>query len=140
MDISFSREPDNTFLVRLGGNWNTADGLPSTEQLQKQIGSTPVPEQVAFDTRELGAWDSSLLTFVSRLTNFCGEKSIRVSKEGLPGGLARLIALAAAVPQKKTRAKRALGRRSCPEWERPLWSLVNRQVKWWDSLVRLYLR
>jgi phospholipid/cholesterol/gamma-HCH transport system permease protein len=107
MDISFSREPDNTFLVRLGGNWNIAYGLPSAEQLQKQIGSTPAPERVAFDTRELRGWDSSLLTFLIKLTNFCSEKSIRVSNQGLPEGVARLIDLASAVPGKKDARKKS---------------------------------
>ena len=105
MDISFSREPDNTFLVRLGGNWNIADGLPSTEQLQKQIGSTPSLGRVAFDTRELGEWDSSLLTFLIKLTNFCKGKSVLVSYQGLPEGVARLINLASAVPEKKDARK-----------------------------------
>jgi len=105
MDISFSREPDNTFIVRLGGNWNIVDGLPSSEQLQKQIGSTPFPERVAFDTRELGAWDSSLLTFLIKLTNFCRGKSVPISYQGLPEGVARLIDLASAVPEKKDARK-----------------------------------
>ena len=103
MDISFSREPDNTFVVRLGGNWNIADGLPSAEDLQKQVASTPSPGRVAFDGRELGDWDSSLLTFLIKMMNFCRQKSIAVSKEGLPEGVARLLDLASAVPKKDAR-------------------------------------
>ncbi|MFZ2445254.1 MAG: ABC transporter permease [Syntrophobacteraceae bacterium] len=109
MEISFSRGPDNTFTVRLGGNWSIADGLPSTEELQKQIGSTPAPERVAFDTRELGKWDSSLVAFLIKLTGFCGEKSVSVSKQGLPEGVVRLIDLASAVPEQKD-ARKAGGR------------------------------
>ena len=105
MDIGFNREPDNTLMVRLGGHWNIADGLPSTEELKRQIGSMPAPERVAFDARELGDWDSSLLTFLIKLTDFCREKSILISKEGLPEGVARLIDLASAVPEKKDARK-----------------------------------
>jgi phospholipid/cholesterol/gamma-HCH transport system permease protein len=105
MDISFSREPDNTFLVRLGGRWSIADGLASTEEIQKQIASAPSPGRVAFDGRELGAWDSSLLAFLIKMTNFCRQKSIAVSKEGLPEGVARLLDLASAVPGKKDARK-----------------------------------
>ena len=105
MDISFSREPNNTFVVRLGGRWSIADGIPSTEELQRQIGSVPSPERVAFDGRELGDWDSSLLTFLIKLNNFCREKSIRVSNQGLPEGVTRLIDLASAVPEKKDARK-----------------------------------
>ena len=109
MDIRFSRESDNTFLVRLGGVWNIADGFPSTETLQEEICSTPTPVRVAFDTRELGKWDSSLVTFLIRLSRFCGEKSIHISNQGLPEGVVRLIELASAVPEKKD-AKRESGR------------------------------
>jgi phospholipid/cholesterol/gamma-HCH transport system permease protein len=111
MDISFSRQPGNTFVVRLGGDWNIAGGLPSMEQLQKQIGSAPAPEQVVFDTRGLGGWDSSLLSFLIKLSDFCGGKSIPVSNKGLPEGVARLLDLASAVPEKKD-ARREEGRRS----------------------------
>ncbi len=103
MDISFSREPGNTFVVRLGGRWNIAEGIPSAEELQRQIASTPSPEKVAFDGRELGDWDSSLLTFLIKMTGFCRQKSIAVSKEGLPEGVARLLDLASAVPKKDAR-------------------------------------
>ncbi len=105
MDISFSREPDNTFVVKIGGRWSIADGLPSTEELQRQIASTPSPDRVAFDGRELGDWDSSLLAFLIKITDFCRQKSIAVSKEGLPKGVGRLIDLAAAVPETKDARK-----------------------------------
>ena len=107
MDISFSRQPDQTFIVKLGGKWNIADGLPSTDQLQKQIGPAPAPRRVVFDTVGLGDWDSSLLTFLSELIGFCGQKSVPVSKEGLPEGVARLIDLASAVPEKKDARKQS---------------------------------
>ncbi len=107
MDISFSRQPADTFIVKLGGNWNIADGLPSTEQLQKQIGAAPVPARVVFDTRGLGDWDSSLLTFLIELMGFCGRKGVAVSKEGLPEGVVRLIDLASAVPEEKEARKQS---------------------------------
>jgi len=107
MDIAFSRQPGDTFIVKLGGNWNIVDGLPSTEQLQNQIGSAPRPARVIFDTGGLGAWDSSLLTFLIKLIGFCTEKAVAVSKEGLPEGVARLIDMASAVPEKKDARKQS---------------------------------
>jgi phospholipid/cholesterol/gamma-HCH transport system permease protein len=109
MDISISRDPDNTLVVRLGGDWNIANGLQSTEELQKQIAATPRPERVAFDGRELGDWDSSLLAFLIKVTDFCRRKSIMISNEGLPKGAARLLDLASAVPEKKD-ARKGTGR------------------------------
>ena len=100
-DIVFNWEPDDTLMVRIAGSWSIADGLSSTDELQKQIGSKPAPERVAFDTRELGAWDSSLLTFLSKLTEYCLRKSISITRQGLPEGVAKLLDLASAVPEKK---------------------------------------
>ena len=105
MNTSFNREPDNTLVVRIGGNWNIAHGLPSTDELKRQIGSRPAPERVAFDTRELGDWDSSLLTFLAKLTDYCRQKSIQVARQGLPEGVANLLDLATAVPEKKDARK-----------------------------------
>jgi phospholipid/cholesterol/gamma-HCH transport system permease protein len=105
MDIGFNREPDNTLVVRIGGNWNIAGGLPSTDELKRQIGSKPAPERVAFDTLKLGDWDSSLLTFLIKVIDFCRDRSITLSKEGLPEGVARLIDLSSAVPEKKDARK-----------------------------------
>ena len=100
-DIILNREPDNTLMVRIGGNWTIAAGMPSTDEIEKQIGSTSAPGRVVFDARELGDWDSSLLTFLIKVTDFCRQRSIAISNEGLPEGVARLLELASAVPAKK---------------------------------------
>jgi phospholipid/cholesterol/gamma-HCH transport system permease protein len=105
MNIGFNWEPDNTLVVRIGGTWSIADGLPSADELKKQIGSKPAPVRVAFDTRELGDWDSSLLTFLAKLTDYCTQKSIFTARQGLPDGVARLLDLASAVPEKKDARK-----------------------------------
>jgi phospholipid/cholesterol/gamma-HCH transport system permease protein len=105
MDISFDREPDNTLVVRIGGDWSIADGLPSTDELKRQIGSKPAPGRVAFDTSELACWDSSLLAFLVKLTDCCMQKSILIARQGLPEGVVKLLDLAAAVPEKKDARK-----------------------------------
>ena len=108
MNIGFSREPDGAFTVRLGGKWNiTTEGLPSTDELQSQIGSGPPPGQVVFDTRELGPWDSSLLAFLVKLADYCRRNSMPISNQGLPSGVARLLDLASAVPEQKDAGKKS---------------------------------
>ncbi|MGA2401307.1 MAG: ABC transporter permease [Syntrophobacteraceae bacterium] len=109
MDISFRRESNNTLVISLGGRWSINDGLPSVEKLRKQIESAPPLELVAFDGRELGDWDSSLLTFLIKVTGFCRDKSITISKEGIPEGVSRLLDLSSAVPEKKD-ARKVSGR------------------------------
>lgn len=108
-DIGINWEPDNTLNVRIAGNWNIADGLSSTDEIKREIGSRPPPERVAFDTRNLGEWDSSLLTFLSKFTDYCRNESILLEGQGLPEGVLRLLDLAAAVPEKKD-ARKASGR------------------------------
>ncbi|SPF46344.1 conserved membrane hypothetical protein [Syntrophobacter sp. SbD1] len=105
MNIRFDREPDNTLVVRIGGDWSIADGLPSTDELKRQIGSKPAPGRVAFDTSELACWDSSLLAFLVKLTDCCMQESILIAKQGLPEGVVKLLDLAAAVPEKKDARK-----------------------------------
>jgi phospholipid/cholesterol/gamma-HCH transport system permease protein len=99
MDISYSLDPYNTLVVRLGGDWNIAHGPPSADELQKKIASTPQLEKIALDARGLGEWDSSLLTFLIKLKHLCSQRSIVLSCEDLPKGAERLLDLASAVPE-----------------------------------------
>jgi phospholipid/cholesterol/gamma-HCH transport system permease protein len=49
----------------------------------------------------LGAWDTSLLTFLGKVFTLCGQQHIEVDRSGLPSGVQRLLALAEAVPERK---------------------------------------
>ncbi len=105
MDINFDRTADDTILIRIGGNWNIENGLPSTDEFERVAGTKPLPARIAFDTTQLGDWDSSLLAYLSKLTDYCGQRSIAVLRQGLPEGVARLIELASAVPETKDARK-----------------------------------
>jgi phospholipid/cholesterol/gamma-HCH transport system permease protein len=107
MDISFSLDPYNTLVVRLGGDWNIAHGPPSAEDLEKKIASTPHLAKVALDGCGLGAWDSSLLTFLIKLKHLCSQRSIILACESLPKGAVRLLDLASAVPEEKDAHKKS---------------------------------
>lgn len=101
MDIGFDRTADDTILVRIGGDWNIESGLPSTDEFEKALAIEPPAARVAFDASGLGDWDSSLLAYLSKLTECCLQKSVEVVKKGLPEGVARLLELASDVPGKK---------------------------------------
>lgn len=101
MNISFDRAAENTVVVRIGGDWNIANGLPQMGEFEGRLGSEPLPARVVFDAGKLGAWDSSLPAFLSKLTSFCAQRSIEVVRQGLPEGVARLLELASAVPEKE---------------------------------------
>jgi phospholipid/cholesterol/gamma-HCH transport system permease protein len=99
--ISFSRPDDNTLLVTLTGAWKIGKALPSTVGVRTAIESGPEVDRIAFDTRGIESWDSSLLTFLIKVTELCTPGGIKPDPTGLPPGVQRLLALAAAVPEQK---------------------------------------
>ena len=107
-EMNFSRPIDDTLLVRLAGDWTIAEGIPSVEEVQKQADSGPPVQRIAFDTQDLGRWDSGLITFLIKLFEQSSQSQIDTSREGLPDGVRRLLDLAAAVPEKKDAHKEAV--------------------------------
>jgi phospholipid/cholesterol/gamma-HCH transport system permease protein len=100
-NISFSRPGNGTLLVHLGGECKIGNVLPSESDVQKQISSGDPVRRITFDTKELGGWDSGLLTFLIKIIDFCSKNNIEADKDGLPGGVHRLLDLASAVPERK---------------------------------------
>ena len=107
-EMSFSRPTDDTLLVRLAGDWTIKEELPSVEEVQKQADSGPPLQRIAFDTQDLGRWDSGLITFLIKLFDQFSQSQIDANREGLPDGVRRLLDLAAAVPEKKDAHKEAV--------------------------------
>jgi phospholipid/cholesterol/gamma-HCH transport system permease protein len=107
-EMSFSRPTDYTLLIRLAGDWIIGEGIPSVEEVQKQADSGPPVQHIAFDTQDLGRWDSCLITFLIKVFDQFSSRQIDTNREGLPEGVRRLLDLAAAVPEKKDAHKEAL--------------------------------
>ncbi len=97
-EISLSRLDDDTLQIRLAGSWRIEDGLPSINQIQKETNSQPQIRRITFDTEEITAWDSGLLTFLTRVVDQSTQSQIQMDREGLPAGVRRLLELAEAVP------------------------------------------
>ena len=107
--LSFSRAADDTLVVRLAGHWRLQDGIPTPAEVQKQLDTAPPRVQrLAFDTVNLSAWDSGLLTFLIQISRECARREIAVDPAGLPDGVRRLLNLAAAVPPKEGTGKEAV--------------------------------
>ncbi len=77
------------------------ESLPSAAAVQKQMDSGPRVRRIAFDTREIQAWDSGLLMFLSKVVAQSAQSQIELDREGLPCGVRRLLALAEKVPERK---------------------------------------
>jgi phospholipid/cholesterol/gamma-HCH transport system permease protein len=88
-------------VVRFVGDWTIHTGRPVTTAVQQQLEATPQVRQIAFNTRDLTAWDSRLLTFLRQLLEQSVQRQIVVNQDGLPAGVQRLLALAASVPERE---------------------------------------
>ena len=104
-ELRVSRPADGTLCVHLAGNWRMGEQMPSPDEVERLIRSTPELQRITFDTRDLQGWDSALLTFLVKVFSFCDQDSITPDKSGLPQGVRRLLELASAVPETKGAGK-----------------------------------
>ncbi len=99
---------ENSLCLQLSGDWRFQKGIPDIEPLLKQLLDTR-PENLSFDCRQLGNWDSGLMTFLVNLINNCRQNNISVLQENLPTGVQKLLKLAFAVPERKGARRTVLG-------------------------------
>jgi phospholipid/cholesterol/gamma-HCH transport system permease protein len=124
-----SRLPDATVQVQLTGPWRLAGGLPPPDALDSEIIGPPPAQRVVFDTRELTAWDSSLLVLIERVLERCRRHGVPADTSGLPQGLRRLLALAEAAPGQRPPPP--------PAPPPPLARIGQRALGRWDGFARL---
>src|SRR5215510_4511943 len=106
------RLADDTLLVHLVGHWTIRAGIPVVTEVYQQLDTSPPVRRLAFAAQELTAWDSRLLTFLRQVMEASSHRQLVVELQGLPEGVHRLLALAAAVPEREG------ARRGAP---RPAW-------------------
>ena len=99
--VSFQRGNDTTLLIRLSGVWRLRGGMTSDATVQQELERSPQPARVAFEVQNLTHWDSSILTFLTNVSELCRQHGIAMDRSGLPAGVRRLLELAEAVPEKK---------------------------------------
>ena len=101
-ELQFNSPSAGTLEVSLAGHWRLQDRLPSIDDFERALGATPGVKRVTFDTQGVATWDTGLVSFVMKILRHCQAQGISAEREGLPSGVNRLIALALAVPEKKT--------------------------------------
>jgi phospholipid/cholesterol/gamma-HCH transport system permease protein len=99
--LSLTRPENGALVIRLSGDWRIGHDLPNADGVAKEIESGSGLRTVSFDTSEITGWDSNLLTFMLKVTQWCAEKKIECRNEGLPEGARRLLKLASAVPERQ---------------------------------------
>jgi phospholipid/cholesterol/gamma-HCH transport system permease protein len=65
------------------------------------VESAPSINQITFNSEKIEGWDSGLLIFLRNLSKRCLNSNITLDSSGLPDGARKILALAAAVPEKK---------------------------------------
>ena len=98
--VAFDRVGNDLLLIRLAGPWELGNGLASAALLDRELGREPPPSRVAFDTGQLGPWDSSILAFLARVSEACSERKVTLDASTLPVGLHNLLELAVGVPER----------------------------------------
>ena len=98
--IDIIPQDGKTVRIVLSGRWKIQDGLPSVDHFLDRIHPDAV-DTALLEGHAIEGWDSSLLSFVLKMTQLLEKQNIRVDLSGLPDGARGLLSLARAVPERK---------------------------------------
>ena len=76
---------DGALSITLSGAWTLRSGFPSAGPIAREI-ATRRPRSLVFDVRDLGAWDSALVTFLRHLDVLCASHQVAMRRDALPVG------------------------------------------------------
>jgi len=103
------RSESGLLLVEIAGAWLDRSSLPDISAVAEQLSGDSV-KALEFDASKLGRWDSALIVRILALSELCTNLKVEFRAKTLPDGLAKLIALAQAVPEKKDAARKEVKR------------------------------
>lgn len=92
------RATDDVLTLEFTGPWRLRDPRPSSAEIVKRLDERPALRSVHFNSVQLQAWDTGLVTFLLGVEKIAQERGLRVDRAGLPQGTQRLLKLAQAVP------------------------------------------
>jgi phospholipid/cholesterol/gamma-HCH transport system permease protein len=98
---------DGWLRIALAGDWTARAGLPGIEAVEQAVAAANGSMKgIEFDAKALGRWNSGLMTLVVKCWELCQQKGIEFRAETLPSGVAALLRLSQAVPEKKDAARK----------------------------------
>ncbi|RKT42808.1 MlaE family ABC transporter permease [Thiocapsa rosea] len=103
--IALARDQAGRVCVAIGGAWQLDAALPDLDRIDAELFAEPVPTAIAFETSDLVAWDSGLVSYLASLAWRCRERGIEVQEDGLPGGIQALLRLASTVPERRAEGR-----------------------------------
>ena len=92
-------------LVEIAGDWLDRSSLPGISAVAEKIAGDGV-KALEFDAKALGRWDSALMVRILDISDLCAKAKVEFRAKTLPDGLAKLIAMSLAVPEKKDAARK----------------------------------
>jgi phospholipid/cholesterol/gamma-HCH transport system permease protein len=104
--LKLQRTAGGRLRIELAGDWLTGSGLPEAGTIEKELVHGAGLTALEFDATGLGRWDSGLMTFLFRCHEICDQHRLEFRTQTLPTGVAKLIQLAQAVPEKKDAARK----------------------------------
>lgn len=105
------RTPSGDIRVCLSGDWRAWPGVPSADELARELAHDAAPAVVEVEGRDLAGWNMATLAFLFRCETLCRQRAIPLRVGALPDGLQRLFRLGQAVPE-PSEARRSRTRRS----------------------------
>jgi phospholipid/cholesterol/gamma-HCH transport system permease protein len=99
--LAIRRQGSDGAVLEFVGAWLSQRGLPEPGDTLEALRARTV-RRIAFDTDQIAAWDSGLVTFVLKVLSETAAQGITADRAGLPHGVGRLVALAEAVPERQT--------------------------------------
>lgn len=99
--LAFDKKDDNSLAITLSGEWRLGADLPAPDSVLDRLRRAPKPTGVSFETGDLGAWDTGLITALVAIHRGAAENDVEVDDAGLPEGARRLLALAFAVGERE---------------------------------------
>jgi phospholipid/cholesterol/gamma-HCH transport system permease protein len=88
--------------IILRGDWLLSGArAPDSRSFLQLVDRAPDTRSIAFDARELGQWDATLLIGLAALLKHAREQELGIDAHGLPDGAQRLLQLALAVEERE---------------------------------------
>jgi phospholipid/cholesterol/gamma-HCH transport system permease protein len=91
-------------VVEISGAWLGRKTLPDVGPVDKELAVGGV-RALEFEANQLGRWDSALMARILTIGDLCAKGNVEFRAKTLPDGLAKLIALAGAVPENTDAAR-----------------------------------
>jgi phospholipid/cholesterol/gamma-HCH transport system permease protein len=98
--LEIGKTKEGTSLVRLSGDWLLRKDMTSAEDVFARMDLAAGTRRVAVDLSQVGRWDSALVALMVQLRRGCESRNLEIDSRGAPDGLARLVDLALAVPER----------------------------------------